>query len=370
MPAFARCACWRCCPCRPSHRPPTRRSRRTCFSLSVCWTGEGASHAGWVVLVRDGAIVAVGDASTVDAPADARRIALPGATLVPGLIDLHSHVFLHPYNETLWNDQVLKELERRARPARGAPRARHAAGRVHDAARPRHRRRELRRRRRSSTRSTSGIDRRPAPVRRDQGDRRDRELRPRPARLPRRSSALPRGAQEVSGVDAGIARGARPGRPRRRLDQAVRRLSASAPTAARNRRSRSAELKAMVEAAHRLGPPGRRARDDRQGRAHGDRCGRRHHRTRLRRLRGDLPPDARTRRRVAADADGAPRRYGEYFEHYVPGAVAAHAGHARCRRAPSPARARPARRSAAAAMSACSATATTSASRNGWCAWA
>ena len=75
------------------------------------WTGEGEAHAGWVVLVRDGAIVAVGDAKTVEAPAEAQRIALPGATLVPGLIDLHSHVFLHPYNETLWNDQVLKEPE-------------------------------------------------------------------------------------------------------------------------------------------------------------------------------------------------------------------------------------------------------------------
>ena len=73
------------------------------------WTGEGASRAGWVVLVRDGAIAAVGDADTVDVPADAQRIALPGATLVPGLIDLHSHVFLHPYDETPWNDQVLKE---------------------------------------------------------------------------------------------------------------------------------------------------------------------------------------------------------------------------------------------------------------------
>ncbi|MCC8361938.1 amidohydrolase family protein [Lysobacter sp. A6] len=86
------------------------------------WTGDGASHAGWVVLVRDGAIVAVGDANTVDAPPDAQRIALPGATLVPGLIDLHSHVFLHPYNETLWNDQVLKEpqAERVLRAARHA----------------------------------------------------------------------------------------------------------------------------------------------------------------------------------------------------------------------------------------------------------
>ena len=34
---------------------------------------------------------------------------LPGTTLMPGLIDAHSHIFLHPYNETLWNDQVLKE---------------------------------------------------------------------------------------------------------------------------------------------------------------------------------------------------------------------------------------------------------------------
>ncbi len=30
-------------------------------------------------------------------------------TLLPGLMDLHSHLFLHPYNEALWDDQVLKE---------------------------------------------------------------------------------------------------------------------------------------------------------------------------------------------------------------------------------------------------------------------
>ncbi|AXK72220.1 amidohydrolase family protein [Lysobacter sp. TY2-98] len=75
------------------------------------WTGEGVSHPGWVVLVRDGAIAAVGPASMVTAPTDARRIDLPGATLTPGLIELHSHLFLHPYNEESWNDQVLKEPE-------------------------------------------------------------------------------------------------------------------------------------------------------------------------------------------------------------------------------------------------------------------
>jgi imidazolonepropionase-like amidohydrolase len=75
------------------------------------WTGEGASHPGWTVLVRHGVIAAVGPASSVEAPADARRIDLPGATLTPGLIDLHSHLFLHPYDEASWNDQVLKEPE-------------------------------------------------------------------------------------------------------------------------------------------------------------------------------------------------------------------------------------------------------------------
>jgi len=74
------------------------------------WTGEGnQSHTGWAVLVHDGAIAAVGPAAGIQAPAGTRRIELRGATLLPGLIDLHSHLFLHPYNETLWNDQVLKE---------------------------------------------------------------------------------------------------------------------------------------------------------------------------------------------------------------------------------------------------------------------
>jgi imidazolonepropionase-like amidohydrolase len=91
--------------------PPAQPKPTYLLEPERVWTGEGASHAGWAVLVRDGAIVAVGDANGIAAPADAQRIALPGATLVPGLIDLHSHVFLHPYNETLWNDQVLKEPE-------------------------------------------------------------------------------------------------------------------------------------------------------------------------------------------------------------------------------------------------------------------
>src|SRR5438094_6523290 len=74
------------------------------------WDGlADAPHLGWVVLVRGARIEAVGPGAGVTTPADAERIALPGTTLIPGLIEGHSHLFLHPYNETLWDDQVLKE---------------------------------------------------------------------------------------------------------------------------------------------------------------------------------------------------------------------------------------------------------------------
>jgi imidazolonepropionase-like amidohydrolase len=67
------------------------------------------AHEGWVVLVTGKKIAAVGPAGQVQAPAGARTVDLPGTTLIPGLIDAHTHIFLHPYNETLWDDQVLKE---------------------------------------------------------------------------------------------------------------------------------------------------------------------------------------------------------------------------------------------------------------------
>ncbi|MCU1264252.1 MAG: putative Xaa-Pro dipeptidase [Acidobacteria bacterium] len=72
--------------------------------------GEAAQlHDGWVVLVRGEKIAAVGPANEIKAPADAKVIDLPGLTLLPGLIEAHSHVLLHPYSETLWNDQVAHE---------------------------------------------------------------------------------------------------------------------------------------------------------------------------------------------------------------------------------------------------------------------
>ena len=77
---------------------------------AAIWDGESAElHKGWVVLVRGDKIEAVGAASDVKAPADAKTIDLPNLTLMPGLIEAHSHVLLHPYSETPWNDQVAHE---------------------------------------------------------------------------------------------------------------------------------------------------------------------------------------------------------------------------------------------------------------------
>lgn len=66
-------------------------------------------HDGWVVLVRGEHIESAGPAAEVRAPAGAKVIELPGMTLMPGLIEAHSHVLLHPYSETPWNDQVARE---------------------------------------------------------------------------------------------------------------------------------------------------------------------------------------------------------------------------------------------------------------------
>jgi imidazolonepropionase-like amidohydrolase len=66
-----------------------------------------AMHDGWSVLVDGTRITAAG--LDLAAPAGAKVIDLPGTTLMPGMIEGHSHLFLHPYNETLWDDQVLHE---------------------------------------------------------------------------------------------------------------------------------------------------------------------------------------------------------------------------------------------------------------------
>jgi imidazolonepropionase-like amidohydrolase len=66
------------------------------------------THEGWAVRVRGARIEAAGPAASIDA-SGATTVDLPGATLTPGLIEGHSHLLLHPYNETGWEDQVTRE---------------------------------------------------------------------------------------------------------------------------------------------------------------------------------------------------------------------------------------------------------------------
>lgn len=68
---------------------------------------DPAPHPGWQVLVEGDRIAAVGPNLSV--PPGTQTIDLPGQTLMPGMIEGHGHLFLHPYNETPWDDQVLHE---------------------------------------------------------------------------------------------------------------------------------------------------------------------------------------------------------------------------------------------------------------------
>jgi len=63
----------------------------------------------WVVLVEGNTITQVGLESNIKIPKNTQEIILKDKTLIPGIIEGHSHLLLHPYNETSWNDQVLKE---------------------------------------------------------------------------------------------------------------------------------------------------------------------------------------------------------------------------------------------------------------------
>src|ERR1700720_4178210 len=88
--------------------PPARQST-TAIVLRAARTFDGeAMHEGWAVLVRGDRIEASGPAASNEA-SGAKVVDLAGATLMPGLVEGHSHVLLHAYSETSWNDQVAHE---------------------------------------------------------------------------------------------------------------------------------------------------------------------------------------------------------------------------------------------------------------------
>lgn len=68
-------------------------------------------HENWAVVVRDDKIEAAGPVAELKIPEGAIITELRGLTLLPGFIEAHSHVLLHPYTETPWNDQVARESE-------------------------------------------------------------------------------------------------------------------------------------------------------------------------------------------------------------------------------------------------------------------
>src|SRR5947209_8992563 len=94
-----------------AQRPTTTAPRPVTLLVPPrVWDGlEKQPHEGWAVLVRGDRIEAVGPRAELSVPTDAATIDLAGATLMPGLIEGHSHLLLHPYNETPWDDQVLHE---------------------------------------------------------------------------------------------------------------------------------------------------------------------------------------------------------------------------------------------------------------------
>jgi imidazolonepropionase-like amidohydrolase len=89
----------------------TAQARRSLVLVpDAVWDGtSSAPRAGWAVLVSGSHIDTLGPADRISVPPGAERIEMAGTTLIPGLIEGHSHLFLHPYNEAAWDDQVLRE---------------------------------------------------------------------------------------------------------------------------------------------------------------------------------------------------------------------------------------------------------------------
>lgn len=86
--------------------PLFAQDKYTLFRPSRVFDGE-MMYKNWQVLVKNQRIEAVGEKLIF--PSNTEIIDIPNSTLLPGLIEGHSHLLLHPYNETTWDDQVLRE---------------------------------------------------------------------------------------------------------------------------------------------------------------------------------------------------------------------------------------------------------------------
>lgn len=85
---------------------------QTTYYLTADRVFDGETmHSGWAVIVEGDKIKAAGPKDRLKAPQGATLVSYPNATLTPGLIEGHSHLFLYPYNITDWDTQVLKETD-------------------------------------------------------------------------------------------------------------------------------------------------------------------------------------------------------------------------------------------------------------------
>lgn len=73
------------------------------FDGEKMWTGKA-------VLVKGNKIMSIVEKSS-PVPSGAKVLDFKNATLLPGLIEGHAHLFLYPYNITDWDTQVLKETD-------------------------------------------------------------------------------------------------------------------------------------------------------------------------------------------------------------------------------------------------------------------
>ena len=293
------CRPWPCCRPPfgrrlPGPTPLARSSWRPTPSGTERRTPRGAAGSWWC---GDSGSRRLARKRARRAPAGAERIALAGTTLIPGLIEGHSHLFLHPYDETLWDDQVLKEpLGLRIARAVAHAAATLRAGITTE--------RDL---------GTEGALDNDVQLRRaiEQG------IVPGPRLLavtraivatgsygPARSRYAfdpPQGAEEADGEEAIVAGGARADRPRGRLDQGLRRLRLGP-----RRRAPADVHAARARGARRDGargrPAGRGARDDAGGDAPRGAGRRRDHRARRRGHARGVPAHAQARRRALSDA--------------------------------------------------------------------
>jgi imidazolonepropionase-like amidohydrolase len=92
-----------------SHSQPTQ-SVTYYITADRVFDGE-RMHQGWAVVVKGDKIISAGSKESVKEPLGAFKINYGNSTLLPGLIEGHSHLFLYPYNQTDWDTQVLKETD-------------------------------------------------------------------------------------------------------------------------------------------------------------------------------------------------------------------------------------------------------------------